>query len=237
MVYGSGAQSGDQEHLLADRYRQLLGYIAELDRLRSRTVLSVVANPDWLDLSERPAHPSISWNPEEPSAFLKVVRCVVPPSPPCPDPLRPWVVRNADEIFAEPTRLGMAVIDGQEQAWEDADLEGDWEAWSESWRVWSTNARPAIKARELYTRLYDLRAVAENNSEQVELVAADVSVAIGSVDHPILINPIRMDFDPERSTITVGCLDEPTQIFGDAVRTALPECGLRVPLLSGEIQV
>ncbi len=80
MVYGSGGQSSDPEQLLADRYRQLLGYIAELDRLRSKTVLSVFANPDWLDLSERPAHPSISWKPEEPSAFLKVVRCVVPPS-------------------------------------------------------------------------------------------------------------------------------------------------------------
>lgn len=225
MVYGSGGQSSDPEQLLADRYRQLLGYIAELDRLRSRTVLSVFANPDWLDLSERPAHPSISWKPEEPSAFLKVVRCVVPPSPPCPDALRPWVVIDSNQSLVEPTRLGMAVIDGQEQTWEEANLDGVWESWIESWRTWTVDARPAIEARELYTRLYDLRAVAENNSEQVELVAADVSVAIGPVDHPILINPIRIDFDPERSTITVGCLDEPTQIFGDAVRTALPECG------------
>lgn len=109
--------------------------------------------------------------------------------------------------------------------WEESGLSEEWEQWLSSWTGWAEEARPAFEARALYATLYNLHATIERNSEQLELVAADVMVAIGTVDIPILINPAHLHFDVEHSQFTLSCLEEPSQVYGDAIREELPEAG------------
>lgn len=211
--------------LLKIRYRQLLGYIAELDRLRTSTVRTVTGHPDALDLSTLPAHPSVVWDPSNRSAFLVVTRSETPQSPSLPESLKDWVTYAPNQIKAEPSHMMTIVRSGQELNWEESGYSEEWDLWLSSWIAWAEEARPAFEARAVYAKLYELHATIERNSEQLELVAADVMVARGTVDHPILIHQTHLKFDAERSQFILSCLDEPSQVYGDAIREELPEAG------------
>lgn len=210
---------------MAKRYVQLLSYLAELDRLRTSTVSSVEEHHDRIDLTGLPSHSSVIWDAKDLSAFLVVTRCSTPDSPSCPKTLQNWIQYVPNQIAVEPSPYGIIYAEGQDLRWEEAGLSEQWDAWVDKWRSWARAAEPAFRARDLYVRLYDLHATLERNPEQLELVAADVAIAMEWVDHPILINPVRIELDVERSRITVGCLDEPAQVYGDAIRSVLPGAG------------
>lgn len=223
------------QELLKTRYRQLLGYIAELDRLHTSTVRTVTGHPDALDLAVLPAHPSVAWDPSSPTAFLVVTRCEAPQSPPLPESLIDWVNHAPNQVKDQPFHRASSFQGGHEVTWDESGLSQEWDKWLTSWTAWAEEARPAYGARELYSKLYDLHATIERNSEQLELVAADVMVAKGTVDHPILINPVHLEFVAERSQITLSCLDEPSQVYGDAIREKLPEAGNSVASARKEV--
>lgn len=221
--------------VVATKYKQLLGYIAELDRLRTSVVTRVDFHPDCLDLSVLPEHPNVVWQSADPSAFLTVTRCTVPSSPRLPEELKSWVVYEPDQVDQEPRHLESKSINDSELLWDDAGLIVEWQSWINEWEQWAIKARPALEARALYGRLYDLHATIDRNPEQIELVAADVSVSLQSVDHPILLNPVGIDFDIERSKITVGCVDAPAEVYGDAIRSVLPEAGMSIAKARKEV--
>lgn len=214
-----------KQDLLGTRYRQLLGYIAELDRLRTSTVRTVIGHPDALDLSTLPTHPCVVWDAGNQSAFLVVTRCETPLSPALPESLVGWVNYAPNQIQIKPSPWTTIVRGGQELNWEESGLHKAWEQWLSAWMAWAEGARPSFEVRALYARLYELHAALERNSEQLELVAADVMVASGSVDHPILINPVHLSFAAERSQFTLSCSEESSQIYGDAIREELPDSG------------
>jgi len=217
---------GDSEiDLRSRRYKQLLGFIAELDRLRSRVVTRVEENVEAIRLSDLPQHPCVEFNKSDPSRFLTVTRCEPPESPSLPDLLREWINYTKNQIAVEPTPRNSISKDDSELHWEDDGPIDEWEDWLNLWRTWAELAKPAFFARDLYGSLYELHAVLQKSPDELELVAADVMVALGWVDHPFLISPVQLDFDPQRLTIAVGCLEEPSQVYGDAIRTVLPDCG------------
>lgn len=217
--------AGAGEELRLRRYKQLLGYIAELDRLRTAVVKTVREQPEAIPLSELPQHPAVEWDPSDPMRFLIVRRCEPPESPPLPVVLEGWVEYECNQVENEPRVHPRRWSDGQVIEWEEGGSAEDWARWLGEWRMWAETARPAYAARDLYTRLYDLHATVQRSPDDLELVAADVSVALSGVDHPILVNPVQLDFDPQQLTIAVGCLDESAQVYGDAIRTMLAEAG------------
>jgi very-short-patch-repair endonuclease len=225
-----------QGSLLGRKYAQLLGYIAELDRLRTTVVRSVNEHPSQFDLSALPQHPSVKWNVNDSSAFLVVTRPSISDSPPCPTLLTDWVHHRSNQINVAPSLKPSFIFEGEELKWdEDGPIES-WNTWIKLWELWAEQARPAFAARELYVQLYDLHATLERSSDQLELVAADVSVALNGVDHPILITPVHVVLDVERSRITIGCQEEPSQVYGDAIRGLLPEVGDSIARARNEVE-
>lgn len=223
------------DSIVATKYRQLLSYIAELDRLRTSVVTRVEFHPDSIDLTVLPEHPNVVWATADPSAFLTVTRCATPPSPMLPSQLKSWVIYVPDQLDQEPRHLESKSIDGADLLWDDAGPIAEWKSWIYEWEQWATKARPAFETRKLYGRLYDLHATLERNPEQIELVAADVSVSLHKVDHPILLNPVQIDFDIERSRITLGCADAPAEVYGDALRSVLPEAAMSIATARKEV--
>lgn len=213
------------EALLHRKYQQLLAYIAELDRLRTSTVRRAQDHVQYLDLTQIPVHEDVIWDPSEPARFLTVTRCDLPISPECPEVLQEWVRYEPNQLEEPPSRLEKIVVDDQELEWENSELQEVWEAWLQSWKDWVEEAIVATKARQLYGTLYDLYAVTQRNVENLELVVGDVVVSYDNVDHPLLINPVQIQFDAEYSRISIGCLDEPAQVYGDAIREVLPKAG------------
>lgn len=237
--YGMATEGQDprppQETLLGKKYAQLLGYVAELDRLRTTTVTTVDGHPDRIDLSSLPDHPSISWDVKHPSEFLTVERCSVPDSPACPKSLEDWVQYRPNQFEVEPSFRMSIYAEEEELHWEQSGPIEDWNTWIRLWKLWEDEARRASAARALYIRLYDLHASLERSSD-IELVAADVAVAWKAVDHPILISPVHIDLDVLRSRITVGCQEETAQVYGDAIRSLLPEAGESIARARKELE-
>ncbi|MFZ4509109.1 MAG: AAA domain-containing protein [Fimbriimonas sp.] len=126
-------------------------------------------------------------------------------------------------------------LDDVELRWDEAGPIAEWQAWIDEWQQWASKTRPAFETRALYERLYDLHATLERNPEEVELVAADVLVSFNTVDHPILLNPVRVGFDIERSRISLECLDAPTEVYGDAIRSVFPEAGRSIATARREV--
>lgn len=235
MARKNGDAMTTHDLILAKKYRQLLGYIAELDRLRNLVVTRIDLHPDSLNLSVLPEHPNVVWSTDDPSAFLTVTRCSTPPSPKLPAELKGWVIYVPDQLEQQPWHLECKSVDDEELLWVDAGPVAVWQTWIEEWEQWASRARPAFETRAFFGRLYDLHAILERSSEQVELVAADVLVSLHTVDHPILLNPVRVDFDIERSQITLGCDNVPAEVYGDAVRTVLPDAGTSIATARKEV--
>ncbi|MFQ3677900.1 MAG: AAA domain-containing protein, partial [Fimbriimonadaceae bacterium] len=219
------SQKDPKSDLLSKKYQGLLGYIAELDRLRSVVAKTIDQHPDAISLDNLPNLPAIQWSPTDPSRFLVVTRCDVPASPPLPDEFEGWVDYIPNNVDVEPTHRESRICDDEVQNWDKDGPQETWDSWIEEWRRWASEARPLQRARSLYEKLYDLHAILQRAPDDVELVAADVMVAMESVDHPLLISPVQLNFDTQHLTISVGCREEPTQVYGDAIRTVVPDAG------------
>ena len=95
--------------------------------------------------------------------------------------------------------------------------------WSVKHEAWVSKERPARQAMTIFTKLYDLYARLERESEQVELVLGDglldwTSSATGSFYHPILLLRLRIEFNPAIPEFTVSEGDKPTELYSPLLR-------------------
>ncbi|TGE31415.1 AAA domain-containing protein [Desulfosporosinus sp. Sb-LF] len=99
--------------------------------------------------------------------------------------------------------------------------------WSPKREAWVCKERPARQAMTIFTKLYDLYARLERESEQVELVLGDglldwTGSEAGNFYHPILLLRLRIEFDPALPEFTVSEGDKPTELYSALLRL-IPE--------------
>jgi hypothetical protein len=79
--------------------------------------------------------------------------------------------------------------------------------WSAARATWATNERPAREAMEVFEELYELRGRIDREGESVELVIGDGLLdwprPDGQIHHPILLQPVSLQFHPEGSSFTI----------------------------------
>lgn len=95
--------------------------------------------------------------------------------------------------------------------------------WSPKLQTWVRKERPARQAMAIFTKLYDLYSRLERESEQVELVLGDGLLdwpdsSAGSLNHPILLLRLRIEFDSALPEFTVSEGDKPTELYSALLR-------------------
>lgn len=91
------------------------------------------------------------------------------------------------------------------------------EEWRTKWLAWAEAERPAMQAMRVFERLYDLRGRIERESEQVELMLGDGQLrwerAEGTVDHPVLLQRVELEFDPSVPEFRVLDADRGPELY------------------------
>jgi very-short-patch-repair endonuclease len=212
----------DRDELLSKKYRQLLGYLAELDRLRIKRVRTLADHHSHYYLGELPTDEAITYRPGYEDEWLVVTRPKVIPPPEPPLTLRNWLSFNWKLPDSTPSHLDKSFGEGLDEAvlWSDAGLERDWESYVARWREWSVRIIPKLAVNRLYDQLYDIRARIEREPESLELVVGDVFIRSGRTDHPILFSVVEIKFDPEKAEISLSCVSDVAEVFSECLRDA-----------------
>jgi very-short-patch-repair endonuclease len=180
-----------------------------------------------------PDHPSCVVTQSGEGPWLRVAKAQVPPPPPVPEKIVPYLVTRVNDPAQEPTfapDFDQAIADELEEAdREEAEQlaeqlkatlrEHVHEPWIEHlkamlreyidgpWREWAAKAQQARKARALYDDLFDLRLRLQRDSSFIELVWGHAvlswTVSGTRVVHPLVTTQVELAFDVETGTIAV----------------------------------
>ena len=188
---------------------RLVEYLEAVRALREQPIRDLAEYRDkrwWA--ADIPTHPScvVTATGEEP--WLRVSKASVPPPPPVPPALMPYLQAGAADPEREPALVDdvSEIFEGGREELED--LRGRLDAYvSGPWREWTVKALPALRARALYDDLFELRQRLQRDSAMIELVWGNgiLSWTTGGVRivHPLVTTQVQLSFDTETGAISV----------------------------------
>lgn len=206
--------------------------------LLSNPVVTELDKQKWsLDLSNIPIIDEIEsvfhGNEMDELIFLKVIK---PSLEPCPKPdesLLEWIeidwqrlsiaeVHHKDKISREQLDEDGEVSYVEEDFEDDVNrisLYGKWVLQRESWREVEI---PREKGLNLYNKLFRLYSDMKKEAESVELIIGDGIINWQSddrlIDHPVLIQKVTLDFEPEKPMFVIKCEEIKTEIYSAMLR-------------------
>lgn len=91
------------------------------------------------------------------------------------------------------------------------------DGWLDRRERWAVSERPARAAMRIFERLYDAKARIGLESERVELMLGDGRLrwrgASGETDHPVLLQRVELEFDPEVPEVRIVDSDRPPELY------------------------
>ncbi|MGZ3529571.1 MAG: AAA domain-containing protein, partial [Vulcanimicrobiaceae bacterium] len=216
-------QSGRERtiELARERIVRLYKFVAALYDRRNPVVRQMNDHEWTLKFSDIPDHPSITLTQiaevtdseadvaeadDSADVFLRCKRPPVTPAPPKPDALRDWLGREWDDCRTDdPQPLESRNVGQQEGGnvlfTDDPSRVDLLHDNSVAWQRWAANERTALSAGAIFEKLYALHGKLQREAERYELVLADGLLVWyrpdGGVRHPLLLRPMRLEFDAE----------------------------------------
>ncbi len=100
---------------------------------------------------------------------------------------------------------------------DDQDAVKAFKNWKIKWEEWARNERPTLAAAKLFEKLFALYGMIEREAEKVEIVLGDGIISFdgpnGSIHHPILLQKLQLEFDPETPLFTLRETDNPVELY------------------------
>ena len=183
-----------------------------------------------LDLSDLPEHEKLTITQPGEEAFadgtviLSVGKPEIDPCPPLPAALIGWLKDGWDDPLksAEPVNKREFCAGEDEpirtELFSDVPTRRDvFTDWLTRREIWAYDATPATKVRRLYDKLYSLFSLLDKESDRLELIIGDgmleTTLADGAkVRHPLILERVALEFDPEKPQFTVTDLDTPATL-------------------------
>lgn len=126
--------------------------------------------------------------------------------PPIPDILADWGARSqSDDQLPEP----IPVREIEERFDDDPSRSTSLNSYLEDqWEPWAKRTLPLLKANELYDQLYSLHQRLSVEGDRIEILWGHLLLSWNhgagtKVNHPLLVTPLNLDFNPERRNITL----------------------------------
>ena len=202
-----GSQSDGS--VIQARAVRLLEYLEAVRGLREQPVRDVAEYQDrrWWAW-ELPAHPSCALTAAGDEPWLTVSKAQLPPPPPVPDHIAPYLRTGVTDPETEPAfgpDFGDIFADEPAEAERLRLLLDDYV--KGPWRAWVPPARMALQARKLYEDLYDLRLRLQRESAQIELVwghgILSWTVDGTRISHPMVTTEVQLSFDADTGAISL----------------------------------
>lgn len=237
-----------EDKVAHDRTHQLFKFLSELNKLGNPPCARIEEQPWRLWLHELPNHPDIQLGvraanagdaqgvaaesevgePED-DVVLRVRRATTTSAPPPPESLADWVTPTWQRIEGpveylpsrnELDRDGQSVTIRFEANARRPEL---FEEWKARWDEWVLAERPARAALQVFERLYALYGQIEREAERVELYIGDGILEWprpeGSISHPILIQRLQLEFDPQVPEFILRDTAHPIDLYSALLRT------------------
>jgi hypothetical protein len=226
-----------------ERVRQVFRFLKAFAERRVPVRRNISEHPWRLFLSELPRFPTIEVdlvvghsetvdlagdNGEDDGApLLRVRRPELTPPPEPPEELEEWLLSGWDDPDHEPevresrnvSRDGRTVTEVFAQ---DAHLQVEFADFFDEWWEWSDAEKPARQAMKVFEALYELRGRIELDSEGLELMLGDgrlrVRAPSGTTDHPVLLQRVELQFNPDVPELLVLDTDRPPELFVSAIQ-------------------
>lgn len=198
------------------RLVQTFKFLKELNELRN-PVPRDLSGLDVLRLDTWPLHPCVQirrGDRNEDDAndaaeatmepLIRIQRVGLTPCPKSPETLDGWLKPGWQSVDEEADVLEARNFQGKENQTitiafaEDQERVAALKMWTAARTKWVEAERPAIAARKLFEQIHALWTTMQREGDRVELVLADgmLSVAEHSIQHPVLMQRVNLEFDP-----------------------------------------
>ena len=238
------------EDLTRDRVARLFQFVAALyDRRNPATrqmsehewILRLADVPDYptIDLVSRLSEDAEADDESVDAEARPLLRCARPirtDAPHPPEILIEWLGRDWQDCRSTPAP-NVSInrqIDGEtavELFETDPTRVQSLVSYRSDWNLWSESEKLAIFAGEIFERLYSLYGKLQRDGERVELVISDGILSWGrpggGVRHPLLMRPVRLEFDPQIPEFRIVEAGEATEFYSSLFRS-MPDVDGRI---------
>ncbi len=199
-----------------NRLVQTFQFLKELNELRN-PVARDLSGAEVLWLDSWPLHPCVQvWRGDrledgtddavvtEMEPLIRIQRARLTPCPKPPEILDGWLKPGWQSVGEEAKVLESRNFQGKGKQTitvafgEDQERVAAMNAWTTTRTKWADAERPAVAARQLFERIHALWTMMQREGDRVELVLADgmLSVKEHSIEHPVLMQRVNLEFDP-----------------------------------------
>jgi very-short-patch-repair endonuclease len=226
-----------------EKIRQVFRFLAELQKVRTPPVRRIDSY-EWSQyLTRLPQDPSIeistppkreSGTDDAPGAadsfILRIRRPKETECPPPPSILRDWIHPGWKDIDRDPERIEARnrTVDGEtdtERLVENPARVAAWHTWCEKRTAWVAAERPVRAAMGAFQTFFELRGRLDREAERFQLILGDGFLKTqdtqGIIDHPLLLQKVELQFDPEVPEFRVVETDDPCELY-TALLAAVP---------------
>lgn len=199
-----------------ERLVKMFKFLRELAELRNPVQRDLGDYSQVFRLDSWPAHPCIAVRRGDPSEedqdaadkelepIIRITRTALTPCPRPPQLLEGWLRPGWESARAEVEVLqarnfpdvekGAVTVGFSDDVKRPAALSN----WKETRTRWVEAESPAIAARQLFEKVYELWMMMEREGDRLEVVLADGMLCVEDhqIRHPVLVQEITLDFDP-----------------------------------------
>lgn len=201
-------------------------YLESLNNQRNPPQREISRYPYKLFLDSIPAHSLVSLNGED--YILKVRRVKLTPCPPPPESILGWLEQGWDGPSVVPKvfekKLYSQSPNGNEEAFDEEPRRViEYESWLETRNTWIPGRRVEEIILRLYQDLYEQHSLIERDGERFELLLGDGFVQWqspeGPVNHPVLLQPVELEFSPEKTEFRIVETARPVEFYSAPLRS------------------
>ena len=205
------SQSRCQERLV-----QMFKFLKELAELRNPVQRDLDDYSQVFRLDSWPVHPCIAVRRGDPSEedqdvadkelepIIRITRAELTPCPRPPQLLEGWLKPGWESVRADVEVLQGRNFHDEEQGTatvgfsDDAKRPDALNNWKETRTRWVEAESPAISARQLFEKVYELWMMMQREGDRLEVVLADGMLCVEEhqIRHPVLVQQVTLDFDP-----------------------------------------
>jgi very-short-patch-repair endonuclease/superfamily I DNA/RNA helicase len=224
------------EATIKNRIRQLYSFLREANQLRFRPVRQLTEHPRVVRIADMPHHESMhlyrpirAQNTQEiPDILLRITRPRITPCPKPPESIVAWLLPGWDDpaksaVYAETRNevdeSGETItvrFDNDDQR------SADFVTWDDQRTEWSVPEMRARQALRFFELFYDIYSTLEKEGEEIELMLGDGQLSwlatseidgAVTINHPILLKHVELQFDANIPEFTVHETERDTELY------------------------
>jgi very-short-patch-repair endonuclease len=209
----------------AQKLVQIFKFLREFERVKNPQSYVIDDSQISFFIDEIPQHPTIQvtfGNVEDGSGdgdyLLKATRPKLTPPPAVPHELQEWLLSRWDDPFKESVwresinRDKNGDFDFTERFEEVPDRVIQRDAWSSQWHAWSEAEKPNRRADDFFKQLYSMYGILKQESELILGDGILNRAADPKIYHPILLQRLSVEFDPEKPELIIRETDSPVEL-------------------------